>query len=47
MIIKLLTQITAVLIKMLEALNYIIKVINYGGEHGRQFVRYIRNKRSD
>ena len=46
MIIKLLTQLTAgiikgleILSKILHALNYIIKVIKYGGEHGREIVR--------
>ena len=37
MIVKLLTQITAVLIKILDVLNWILKMIKFGGEHGKHF----------
>ena len=45
MIIKLLTQITAVLIKILDALNWIIKMIKHGGEHGREIAKFFTRYR--
>jgi hypothetical protein len=44
MIIKLLTQITAVLIKILDALNWIIKMIKFGGEHGREITKFFKRR---
>lgn len=45
MIIKLLTQITAILIKILEALNYVTKLVKQGGEHGREIVSFLKRYR--
>ena len=45
MIIKLLTQITAVLIKILDALNYITKLLKQGGEHGREIITFLKKHR--
>lgn len=45
MIIQLLTQITALLVKILDALNYIIKLIKQGGEHGREIISFLKRHR--
>ncbi len=45
MIIRALIKITALLVKILDALNYIIKLIKQGGEHGREVITFLKRHR--
>ena len=44
MIVRLLTHITTILIKILDALNWIIKIIKFGGEHGKQIANVLKRR---